>query len=328
MSQKPGGPIVIRRSPKKGADGHHGGAWKVAYADFVTAMMAFFLLLWLLNAATKEQLRGISDYFAPISTKSSTSGGNGLLAGRTMSADGVFVDDVPGAPDSDRRPPAQGGGEGEDAAVAEEEPPRDISDAALDELLRQRDEQQFRAAEKQIREAIAGSRELQGLAGSLMIDDTPEGLRIQIIDQAGLAMFPRGGAEMLPHTRRMLEMVARVIQEMPQDIDITGHTDATLYPGGADYSNWELSADRANAARRALEQAGVPERRIARVVGKAATEPLVSGDPEAPGNRRLSLVMLRRTGKMLPARSAKAVTVAGPDAGFAHQASSGHSQTP
>lgn len=315
MSRKPGGPIVIKRR-KKGEHGHHGGAWKVAYADFVTAMMAFFLLLWLLNAATKEQLRGISDYFAPISTKSSTSGGNGLLAGRTMSKSGVFVDDVPGSPDNDRRPPAQGGGEGDDAAVAEEEPPRGISDAALDELLRKRDEQQFRTAEKQLREAIAGSRELQGLAGSLMIDDTPEGLRIQIIDQAGLAMFPRGGAAMLPHTRQMLEMVARVIQTMPQDIDITGHTDATLYTGGTDYSNWELSADRANAARRALEQSGIAERRIARVVGKAATEPLVANDPEAPGNRRLSLVMLRRTVSAPPANPAKAAAAAGPSAGF------------
>lgn len=134
------------------------------------------------------------------------------------------------------------------------------------------------------------------MADSLLIDDTPEGLRIQIIDQAGLPMFPRGEAEMYPHTRRMLEMVAQVVQKMPQAIDITGHTDATPYQDGRDYSNWELSADRANAARRALVQFGVPERRIARVVGKAQTDPLVTSDPEAPGNRRLSLVMLRRTG--------------------------------
>ena len=295
MAQKDGGFLIIRRSRKSASHGHHGGAWKVAYADFVTAMMAFFLLLWLLNAATKEQLRGISDYFAPISTKSSTSGGGGLLAGRKLAKVGVLVDDAQGARSSFAPPPAQDGGSGAGQTGADEPPPG-ISDAELDAYLRKREEQQFREAEKQIQQAIAGSSELQSLADSLLIDDTPEGLRIQIIDQAGLPMFPRGEAEMYPHTRRMLEMVAQVVQKMPQAIDITGHTDATRYQGGRDYSNWELSADRANAARRALVQFGVPERRIARVVGKAQTDPLVASDPEAPGNRRLSLVMLRRTG--------------------------------
>ena len=201
-------------------------------------------------------------------------------------------------------PPAQDGGSADQATSAENEPPDGISDADLDEYLRKREEQQFREAEKQIHQAIAGSPDLQGLANSLIIDDTPEGLRIQIIDQAGLPMFPRGESEMYPHTRSMLEMVAQVVKKMPQAIDITGHTDATRYQGGRDYSNWELSADRANAARRALVQFGVPEQRVARVVGKAATEPLVVSDPEAPGNRRLSLVMLRRTGAGTPAAAA------------------------
>lgn len=308
MAQKDGGFLVIRRPRKAGLHGHHGGAWKVAYADFVTAMMAFFLLLWLLNAATKEQLRGISDYFAPISTKSSTSGGGGLLAGRKLAKVGVLVDDAQGARSSFAPPPAQDGGFGAGRAGGDEPPP-EVSDAELDGYLRRREEQQFREAEQQIKQAIAGSSELQELADSLLIDDTPEGLRIQIIDQAGLPMFPRGEAGMYPHTRRMLEMVAQVVQKMPQAIDITGHTDATPYQDGRDYSNWELSADRANAARRALVEFGVPERRIARVVGKAQTDPLVASDPEAPGNRRLSLVMLRRTG----------AAAAGADAPSAHE---------
>ncbi|HYN38045.1 MAG TPA: flagellar motor protein MotB [Rhodospirillales bacterium] len=292
MSQKSATTIVVKR-PKKVEHGHHGGAWKVAYADFVTAMMAFFLLLWLLNAATKEQLRGISDYFAPISSKSSTSGGRGLLAGRTVAKVGVFQDETPRS----RVDPAEGEPSPAGSVDTDEQtPPPDVTEAEMDEFLRKREERQFQAAENQLRDAIAGIPDMQDLGKSLLIDNTTEGLRIQIIDQEGLPMFPRGDAAMYAHTRRMLELVATVVQKMPQDVDITGHTDATRYVGGAGYSNWELSADRANAARRALVQFGVPEKRIARVVGKAATDPLITSDPEAPGNRRLSLVMLRGTG--------------------------------
>jgi chemotaxis protein MotB len=276
---KTSGTIIVRR-PKRAAHAHHGGAWKVAYADFVTAMMAFFLLLWLLNAVSKEQLEGISDYFAPISTQSSTTGGGGLLAGKAVAKKGVFNAEASRSP----------------SMIRELIPSSEMSDEDIDELLRAREEEQFREAEHQLRQALAESPELQGLAKSLLIDNTPEGLRIQIIDQEGLAMFPRGEAEMYPHTRSALELVAKVVQKMPQDIDISGHTDSTLYLTDKGYSNWELSADRANAARRVLLSFGVPEGRVARVAGRAATDPLVPNDPEADGNRRLSVVMLRGTG--------------------------------
>ena len=279
MSKK-AGPIIVRR-PKRAAHAHHGGAWKVAYADFVTAMMAFFLLLWLLNAVSKKQLEGISDYFAPISTRSSTSGGGGLLAGKTVTTKGVFEAESAHGQSKIRERPSPGD---------------DMSEEEIDELLRAREEEQFHDAERQLRQAIAESPELQGLAKSLLIDNTPEGLRIQIIDQEGLPMFPRGESEMYPHTRAALELVARVVQRMPQDIDISGHTDATRFQNDNGYSNWELSADRANAARRTLLLFGIPETRIARVAGRAATEPLFVKDPEAPGNRRLSVVLLRGTG--------------------------------
>jgi chemotaxis protein MotB len=293
MSQKDLAPIIVKRA-RKGGHGHHGGAWKVAYADFVTAMMAFFLLLWLLNAATKEQLRGISDYFAPVSSRSTTSGGGGLLAGRTIAKNGVFQDETPRSPEDPRiADPSHSNGS---IGYEEEDVLQDIPDAELEEYLRQREEQQFQRAEQQIREAIAATPDLSGLAKSLIIDNTPEGLRIQIIDQEGLPMFPRGEHDMYAHTRQVLELVAQVVQKLPQDVAISGHTDATRYQGGAGYSNWELSADRANAARRALVQFGVPESRIARVMGKAANEPLIQTDPEAPGNRRLSVVLLRGTG--------------------------------
>lgn len=277
MSKK-SAPIIVRRS-KRAAHAHHGGAWKVAYADFVTAMMAFFLLLWLLNAVSKEQLEGISDYFAPISTRTSTSGG-GLLAGKTVTKKGVFEAES-----------AHG-----QSAIRERPSPGEMSEEEIDEFLRAREEEQFHDAERQLRRAIAESPELQGLAKSLLIDNTPEGLRIQIIDQEGLPMFPRGESEMYPYTREALELVAKVVQRMPQDIDISGHTDATRFQNDNGYSNWELSADRANAARRTLLQFGIPETRIARVAGRAATEPLFAKDPDAPGNRRLSVVLLRGTG--------------------------------
>lgn len=292
MAQKEPGTVIVKRA-RKGGHGHHGGAWKVAYADFVTAMMAFFMLMWLLNAATKEQLRGISDYFAPISSRSTTSGGGGLLAGRTLAKNGVFQDETPRSPEdpnvAESSHDGSVGGD-EDSLLG------NIPDAELEEFLREREEQQFRQAEEQIRGAIETIPDLSGLAKSLIIDNTPEGLRIQIIDQEGLPMFPRGEYDMYAHTRQVLELVAQVVQKLPQDIAISGHTDATRYQGGAEYSNWELSADRANAARRTLVQFGVPDSRIARVVGKAANEPLIKADPEAPGNRRLSVVLLRGTG--------------------------------
>jgi chemotaxis protein MotB len=272
-------PIVVRK-PRREAHAHHGGAWKVAYADFVTAMMAFFLLLWLLNAVSKEQLAGISDYFAPISTHPTTTGGGGLLAGRAVAKKGVF--------DTESAQPQP--------AIQELPSRSEVSDEEIDELLREREEEQFHEAERQLRRAIAESPELQGLAKSLLIDNTPEGLRIQIIDQEGLPMFPRGEAEMYPYTRAALELVAKVVQRMPQKIDISGHTDATRFQNENGYSNWELSADRANAARRTLLQFGVPEARIARVAGRAATEPLLVDNPEADGNRRLSVVLLRGAG--------------------------------
>jgi chemotaxis protein MotB len=282
-------PIIVRRG-KRGGHSHHGGAWKVAYADFVTAMMAFFLLLWLLNAVSREQLEGISDYFAPISTHATTSGGGGLLAGKTVAKRGVFEVDAAHAQAAAQESRLAA------TVAAEDEGEQDISDEELARQLRKREEEQFREAERQLRQAIGDHPELGGLAKSLIIDDTPEGLRIQIIDQEGLPMFPRGEAEMFAHTRQVLELVAKVVQRMPQDVDITGHTDATRYQGGGSYSNWELSADRANAARRVLSSFGVPEGRFARIVGKAATEPLFPRDPEASGNRRLSVLLLRGTG--------------------------------
>lgn len=300
--------MIIIKKARRAKAGHHGGAWKVAYADFVTAMMAFFLLLWLLNAVSQEQLEGISDYFAPISMNTATSGGGGLLQGRTLDTRGVFnarehrINIFADVSPTDAARVSHADAPTPDAT--DDANDADADTDRLDAMLRQREQAAFEAAEQQLRLAIASMPELAGLADSLLIDQTPEGLRIQIVDQERLPMFPLGSAEMHDHTHQLLSLVATIIAQAPQDVEISGHTDSTPYSADRGYGNWELSADRANAARRAVIAMGVPEDRITRVVGKAATSPLIADDPKAPANRRLSIVLLRGTGPAGPDPSA------------------------
>lgn len=299
-------PIIVKKIIKVAA-GHHGGAWKVAYADFVTAMMAFFLLLWLLNAVTEEQLSGIANYFSPVSVSDKTSGAGGMLAGQTMADSGAMRNimaqpsisiDIP-PPEFERK----SGDEGEDMeenAGKEEMSEEEAAAAEAEKRREQQESEQFAEAEEALREAIEAVPQLKQLSSSLLVDETSEGLRIQIIDQEGLAMFPRGSSAMYTHTRKVFELVAQVIVEMPQQIAISGFTDSTKYSGRTDYGNWELSADRANATRRVLIEKGLSSDRIARVVGKADMEPLLPDDPTNAKNRRISLILLRGTGYQPP----------------------------
>ena len=304
--------IIIVKKKKHGDHGHHGGAWKVAYADFVTAMMAFFLLLWLLNVTTEEQKQGIAQYFTPESVSKSTSGGGAVLGGTVLakgqmpSATGGVVlglpqDVVPEEPDEPQE-------EAKDKAKADEnvggkpeekqsQPPaqkREVTEEDVKKELAKREESEFARAEHDLRQAIQDVPELRQLAQNLIIDRTPEGMRIQIVDQGRFAMFPLGSPAPLEHTKQLLAMVAKVVQRMPNKIAVTGHTDATPYAqGGRPYDNWELSTDRANSSRRGLLDAGVSIRRISRVVGKADQEPLFADNPNDPRNRRISIVLLR-----------------------------------
>ncbi len=283
---------IIIKKIKKGGGGHHGGAWKIAYADFVTAMMAFFLLLWLLNSVTQEQLEGISNYFAPVSVSESTSGSGGMLGGQTIS-EGSMVSTMAPPPVSDELPEPKAAKDSSESI--DEETGAPPGDADAEEQMRKKEEEQFKEAEQTLHDAIKNVPELQNLAKSLLIDNTPEGLRIQLVDQEGLPMFPSGGSDPLPHTLKLLRLVAEAIKDMPQKISISGHTDSVKFVTNNGYSNWELSADRANASRRALIHMGVAPERIARVVGKAETEPLLPDDPTNARNRRLSIVLLRQS---------------------------------
>ncbi|HEV7694578.1 MAG TPA: flagellar motor protein MotB [Hyphomonadaceae bacterium] len=281
-------PIIIKKVKKVVGGGHHGGAWKVAYADFVTAMMAFFLLMWLINTTSPEQKRGIADYFAPASVSRSTQGSDGLLGGTAFQEDGARASGSNRpikenqTADAQERRKRGGGTDGEGKAAGA---------AASDEAVSAALERRAKAAEESIRQALQDMPDMAELSKQVFVDQTPEGMRIQIVDQEGRAMFAGSSAEPLPRTKQLLEAVAKVIQEMPNRISISGHTD-TSAPAQSGYTNWDLSSDRANAARRILSADGVDNDRIYQVSGKAAEEPLYPDDPDQPANRRISIVLL------------------------------------
>ena len=293
-------PIIIKKV-KAEEHASHGGAWKVAYADFVTAMMAFFLLLWLLNATTEEQKKGIAEYFTPASVAKGKTGAGGLFGGVTMTKDG---------PLRSAGGPREGGVTGPTPAEpAREDPNVDaedevLGDGTLQAELAEKEAESFEQAAQQIRLALQSVPELAELKDSLLIDKTPEGLRIQLVDQDRMSMFASGSASPLEHTRRLLQLVTDAVKNLPNKLSITGHTDAVPFRGKNDYSNWELSADRANGARRQLLEGGLDPSRIYSVQGKSDTEPLIADDPTAPQNRRVSIVLLR---EVKPPRRAAAI---------------------
>ena len=315
-------PVIIKKVKKGGHAGHHGGAWKVAYADFVTAMMAFFLLLWLLNVTTDVQKRGIADYFEPTITSKSNSGAGGVLGGLTVGSPGSET--VPTSQpnftpaQSALRQPVDGddGDDGGSAGTDQDQTDsagaptandkKKLTDAEFQKQAAAREEQRFEDAKKALENAVQSSPELQGLAKNLKIEDTPEGLRIQLVDQDKTPMFPVGSADMLDPAKKLMALVAQVIQKLPNKISITGHTDSTQYALGAKYTNWELSADRANATRREFMADGVPSDRLSRVVGMADQDPIDKANPSDPQNRRISIVLLREA-KDNPAIQAAAV---------------------
>ncbi len=280
-------PIIVKKVIKKG-DGHHGGAWKVAYADFVTAMMAFFLLMWLVNMTTDEAKEVIAAFYDPARDRvsESTSGAGGVMGGLSMSPEGAMADQL-----QMPVPPRDSGSMRQEQEFGEAS--RNIQN--LEAQLRAQEDSNFEDAQRELEKAMRENPELEELARHLHIDITPEGLRIQIIDQDGRPMFPSGSANMLPHMKTLLTKVAETVRDMPNDISVRGHTDAVPYPPGASYTNWELSADRANAARRTLLDENITESRLSNVIGMADRDPFIEDDPRDAQNRRISIIMLRET---------------------------------
>jgi len=286
-------PIMIKKVKKVIGGGHHGGAWKVAYADFVTAMMAFFLLMWLINTTSPQQKRGIADYFAPASVSQSTSGSGGILAGTALGEDGAKQNGsqatieqlAPPAPPStrDAGQSTKGGG----AANLDT-----ASDQALRDALNKRDDAAFESAAQSLRQAMQDMPELAELSKQILIDQTPEGLRIQLVDQEGRSMFEPGSTKPNDRARILLQAVAKIVQRLPNRVTISGHTSANAN-GSKSAGDWQLSSARADASRQVMEAAGVDPDRVYQVAGKAASDPLFPDDPTLPGNRRIAIVLLR-----------------------------------
>jgi chemotaxis protein MotB len=268
--------VLIKKIKDKGHGGHHGGAWKVAYADFVTAMMAFFLLMWLLGATNEDQRKGVADYFAPTVMEANTSGGsNGVLQGRSL-------EEPDGAAPFAKR-----------AGVQATAPFQTANGARAPARA---DDGQLRKVESELRRRLERDPGLKALQGQIRFSHTPEGLRIELIDRADYSMFGSGTNAMDPRAHKLLQLVADSIDGLPNRIAIRGHTDAQPFSGGvrgAADNNWTLSAARAEATRAALADAGVAESRFSRLEGVADTEPFNPDNPFDPRNRRMSVTLLR-----------------------------------
>ncbi len=263
-----------------------GGAWKVAYADFVTAMMAFFLLLWLLNSVTQEEKEELAAFFDPSQPIVSEikSGAGGVLGGLSMTPQGAMAENQQPLVNMQRPQPS---------------PPsaRKVNDkeAAIEEakkMMKAQEERQQKDIQEKIEEAVQSDPELANLQKNLKVDVTPEGLRIQIVDQDGEPMFPSGSARMFEKTKKLMGKIAGVIQDLPNKLSVRGHTDSIPFGGGGDYTNWNLSSDRALETRNVLVDAGIPQDRVSDVVGKADTDPLLPENPADPQNRRISIILL------------------------------------
>ena len=265
---------IIVKKIKKGGHGHHGGAWKVAFADFAVAMMAFFLLLWLIASTTKEEKAGLSEYFSPPT--------QGLADGAGSSADLI---DMGGGQKISQ------GDDSKENAMKPRAPTQDeIQQAAMAE------KEQLESLMEELKKAIEASQALKPFKDQLLLDITSEGLRIQIVDKENRPMFDSGSAELKSYTKEILHELAKTINTVPNRISLTGHTDATRFVSRKkrNYSNWELSADRANASRRELIVGGLASEKIVKVVGLASMVLFNKAEPHHPINRRIAIIVMNK----------------------------------
>ena len=272
--------LVIRRVKRGGGEGHHGGAWKVAYADFVTAMMAFFLVMWLVGTTTKVEKGAIAEYFKNPSMQA----GHSMVPSQSMGPGGAANSLVQlsaiTTPNS--------GDNGTQLSKPE------IKPEDVEKLAREQEKRQLEALMQDLKEAIDKSQALQPFKDQLLLDITPEGLRIQIVDKQSRPMFDTGSTTLKPYTGDILHELASFLNSVPNKVSLSGHTDMAPYAGGDGYSNWELSSGRANAARRALVAGGMQERKVALVVGLADSVLFDKTDPRNPINRRISIVVMNK----------------------------------
>ncbi|WP_447932409.1 flagellar motor protein MotB [Sphingopyxis fribergensis] len=270
-------PIIVKKVIQEAHGGHHGGAWKVAYADFVTAMMAFFLLMWLLGATNEAQRKALADYFAPtiVQTKTETAGSTGLFGGDSL----VAADKYPhGAAQTGTR-----------AMTI----PRDAAGGPREASGRERasDKQQFRKLAQTLMDQLQAKGELKRLAPNLRFTETLEGLRIDVIDDANLSMFVIGTSQLTPDGARLFREIAKPVAAVSNQVMVRGHTDAAPWSAKAGTNNWRLSVDRAEVTRHYLEFRGIAPDRFSRIEGVADREPYVPSDRFDPRNRRISITL-------------------------------------
>lgn len=270
-------PIIVIKKIKKGEHGHHGGAWKVAFADFVTALMAFFMVMWLVGSTTREQRAAIADYFK---NPSAIQGPGG--ASQSMIKLGGSMD----MPTGSNKPALD-----------------DMAKEQIEELADEFEQERMELLLSQLKQLIESNSALNSFKDQLLLDITSEGLRIQIVDKENRPMFDSGSDVLKDYTRVILREIVKTINGVPNKIGITGHTDRTPYTNKYNYTNWELSADRANAARRELILSGMQDDKIGRVVGLASSVLFNKEDPYDPMNRRISIVVMNKKAEAAVSKS-------------------------
>jgi chemotaxis protein MotB len=262
-------PIIVKKVIVQASDGHHGGAWKVAYADFVTAMMAFFLLLWLLGSTTEAQRKGLADYFTPtlVKLKEQSAGSQGLLGGASLTD-----------PDNYPHRASQTG----KASITV---PRDATGGPREGASK------INQLQQRLKERVAQNEQLRKLMRQVRMVDTTHGVRIDLVDDADFSMFALGTTVLTSDARKLLDAIADTIAPETGLITIRGHTDALPWRSESQANNWSLSAGRAEATRQALLREGIGDRRFRRIEGVADREPLIKDDPQDPRNRRMSILL-------------------------------------
>ncbi|RYD48286.1 MAG: flagellar motor protein [Sphingomonadales bacterium] len=281
--------IIVKKIYIEGHGGHHGGAWKVAYADFVTAMMAFFLLMWLLGATTEKQRKALADYFAPtlIDFKQNSAGSNGLLNGNALNAQENYPNRAGQTGTRSMTVPVGGGG-GKDVGTGDKGTLKD------QRALTAQDQQNFAKMSQSVQAKMRSNPKLARLASHVRFVPTREGMRIDLIDDANYSMFDLGTTALVPEAGNLIGMIGQSIATMENPIMIRGHTDSLGYGDPRNMNNWMLSSGRAEATRRRLASGGVPEKAFDRIEGVADREPMIQANPMDPRNRRVSITLLYR----------------------------------
>jgi chemotaxis protein MotB len=288
-------PIIIKKV-KKAAHGHHGGAWKIAYADFVTAMMAFFLLLWLISMTTPEQKEGLADYFAPPNVAPTTSGSGGMLGGTAMDASGAKMagssleskQDAAVTPASMTAGTEDKGTGGNDGLTGTTKSDSGVAEREIEAVR----DQAFHSAAASIRQAWQALPDITEISDNLLVEETEEGLDIQIIDQEGTPMFAEGSKYPTEQARQAIAVLGPILQKLSNQITISGHTAAGGTYSNPRYGSWELSSDRANVVRALLGEFGLSDDRISSVSGRSSADPFFPNDPYQAANERIKIVVL------------------------------------